>query len=251
MRLYLLAQMLKEPAFTQLRTKEQIGYIVFSGVQSLGRGISGVPSYIDGFYVKVLSKTHSPVEISRSIESFLSTQRQALRDMSEDSFKAHVNSAVMKMREPCKNLSQETSLHWREITENAYLWDRYEKLANILESEISLDSIINLADDLLAPSTTTEGGGKSHLEVMVFGKNHKGSIPLLETELENSGGPFHGWRVIKESNIMDVRRTLELHPGGMVPLSLARAGVEGGDGLGQLPLSSLQATPRKTPPQCV
>lgn len=54
-RLMLLAQILKEPAFTQLRTREQLGYIV-----SAEMNLRWVHTMVGGLAFRVLSKTHAP-----------------------------------------------------------------------------------------------------------------------------------------------------------------------------------------------
>lgn len=64
--LELFSQILKEPAFNVLRTQEQLGYIVFSGVRNVGG--------ITGFQVLVQS-TKKPRYLNHRIEEFLKSAR--------------------------------------------------------------------------------------------------------------------------------------------------------------------------------
>jgi secreted Zn-dependent insulinase-like peptidase len=71
-RLTLLAQILKEPAFTQLRTREQLGYVV-----SAERHIRWLHTMIGAIAFRVLSKTHAP-EVRTSVWCVLSHRNDYL-----------------------------------------------------------------------------------------------------------------------------------------------------------------------------
>jgi hypothetical protein len=86
-----ICQILKEPLFNQLRTKEQLGYIVSSGYD-LKFCIDAVDSYqqngndsmtssttpINSIVINVLSKKISPEEVTIRIDEFLTTFRETL-----------------------------------------------------------------------------------------------------------------------------------------------------------------------------
>ena len=72
--LRLLTQLLKEPCFSQLRTREQLGYIVFSGLHRFG----GPGSCVEGITVRVVSKTTGPDALLERIDAFLASFRAAL-----------------------------------------------------------------------------------------------------------------------------------------------------------------------------
>jgi len=206
-KLLLLSQILKEPIFTQLRTKEQIGYVVFSGVQSLGFGKQGNADYFTGFYIKILSKTLSPAEMSFRVNEFVKSNRAILSEMTQNTFQTHIDSLVMKMREPPKNLSGESSLHWVEIQENVYLWDRYEQFAQILESSVRLADMLSLFECIFLKMPVTR-----RLEVMVAGNHHTDSQPTSVDE----------WNIVPEDDIFKYKRSLYLQPAGSTPFSLCR-----------------------------
>lgn len=103
----LLDQILHEPAFDQLRTKEQLGYVVFSGLRA------GQTTY--GFRF-IIQSERVPEHLEFRIDSFLMAQASALADMSEVEFESHKRSVVNKRLEKLKNLDQETGRHWTQIS---------------------------------------------------------------------------------------------------------------------------------------
>jgi len=203
MRLSLLAQVLKEPISTQLRTKEQIGYVVFSGIQTWGTGKMGSADYFDGFYIKILSKNRSPSEISERIQAFIESYSEVLENMSQETFQSHIQSKIMKLREPPKKLAAESALHWREIFENTYFWDRFEQGARVLESgEIDQHSVCALYQQLCKNSVTSK-----RLEVMLAGNKHTNSLPSFR----------EGWECFPVELIPSKKRCLSVQPAGLPP----------------------------------
>ncbi|KAI1148070.1 peptidase M16 inactive domain-containing protein [Nemania diffusa] len=107
----LLDQIIHEPAFDQLRTKEQLGYIVFSGLRG------SATTY--GFRFIIQSERTSEYLESR-IDSFLNAQATAIKEMTDASFESHKRSVVVKRLEKLKNLDQETGRHWAQISNEYY-----------------------------------------------------------------------------------------------------------------------------------
>lgn len=106
-RLLVFAQMTEEPAFDQLRTKEQLGYVVFSGVAS--------NICTDAYHVLIQSEK-PPHYLEQRIDSFLSSYRDELVNMTDDKFESHKRSIINKRLEKLKNLNQECGRFWTHIT---------------------------------------------------------------------------------------------------------------------------------------
>jgi insulysin len=121
----LLDQILHEPAFDQLRTKEQLGYIVFSGFRG------GATTY--GFRFIIQSERKSEYLESR-IDSFLQTQAKAIREMTDESFESHKRSVINKRLEKLKNLDQETGRHWAQISNEYYDFDSCEFFSSMADN---------------------------------------------------------------------------------------------------------------------
>jgi insulysin len=115
MKLELFAQIIQEPCFDILRTKEQLGYIVFSGI----RRSNGV----QGLRIIVQSDKH-PTFVDDRIEEFLKTMLTYLSSMPEDEFLRHREALAAQRLEKPKQLSTQTNIFWGEITAQQYHFDR-------------------------------------------------------------------------------------------------------------------------------
>jgi insulysin len=107
----LLDQVVHEPAFDQLRTKEQLGYVVFSGART------GPTTY--GFRFIIQSEKKAEYLETR-IESFLTGFAETLEKMEETDFENQKRSLIVKRLEKPKYLDQETNRHWNQIHSEYY-----------------------------------------------------------------------------------------------------------------------------------
>jgi insulysin len=98
--------MISEPAFNQLRTKEQLGYIVSAGVW-LATGSSG--------WRIVVQSERKPRYLELRIESFLDMFRETLSTMPDSEFERQRDSYALKRLERLKNLGEEASRFWTHI----------------------------------------------------------------------------------------------------------------------------------------
>ncbi|KAL0124001.1 hypothetical protein PUN28_006072 [Cardiocondyla obscurior] len=115
MLLELLAQIIVEPCFNTLRTKEQLGYIVFSGV----RKTNGA----QGLRVIVQSDRH-PQYVEKRINAFLDSMLEHISTMPEEQFEEHKKAVATLRLEKPKMLSARCSLYWNEIASQQYNFDR-------------------------------------------------------------------------------------------------------------------------------
>ena len=103
----LLAQMTEEIGFDQLRTKEQLGYIVFTG--------SKVAATTIGYRVIIQSEKPTAY-LEERINAFLAFFGKSLQNMPETEFESHKKSLINKRLEKLKNLDQETARFWNHIS---------------------------------------------------------------------------------------------------------------------------------------
>ena len=113
--LELFNRIINEDCVNQLRTKEQLGYIVFSGV----RRSNGA----QGLRVIVQSDRH-PDYLDQRIESFLSSLEETLEKMEEKEFQQHVEALASKRLEKPKKLGVRNGRFWSEILSQHYNFDR-------------------------------------------------------------------------------------------------------------------------------
>ncbi|OIW21916.1 hypothetical protein TanjilG_14752 [Lupinus angustifolius] len=115
-KLQLFALVAKQPAFHQLRSVEQLGYIT-ALVQRNDCGIGGLQFIIQ-------STVKGPGDIGQRVEAFLKVFETKLREMTNDEFKSNVNALIDMKLEKHKNLREESSFFWREIDNGTLRFDR-------------------------------------------------------------------------------------------------------------------------------
>jgi insulysin len=99
-KLQLFAQMTDEPAFDQLRSKEQLGYVVWSGVRPAATTMA--------YRVLIQSERH-PDYLEQRIDAFLLKFGETLAKMSIEAFEGHRRSLINKRLEKLKNLESESN----------------------------------------------------------------------------------------------------------------------------------------------
>jgi insulysin len=110
-KLLLLSQMLEEPVFDTLRTKEQLGYIVSGGAQFSGAAAN----------YRILIQSEKPCSfLEHRIDAFLVGFAKALQEMPQQEFDAHKIGTINKRLEKLKNLNQESGRMWHHITSEAF-----------------------------------------------------------------------------------------------------------------------------------
>jgi len=110
-KILLIAQMTDEPAFNQLRTIEQLGYVVFSGGM--------ITDTWAGYRILIQSEKDCRYLEGR-IEHFLTMFEKILDEMSETEFEAHKKAVINKRLEKLKNLTEEGTRFWNHIFSDAY-----------------------------------------------------------------------------------------------------------------------------------
>ncbi|XP_071947721.1 insulin-degrading enzyme-like [Antedon mediterranea] len=115
MLLELLCQIISEPCFDTLRTQEQLGYIVFSGV----RRSNGV----QGFRV-IIQSNKPPSYLDCRVEAFLAQMKELIINMKAEEFERQVSALVVKLSVKPKKLITQCRKYWSEIISGQYHFDR-------------------------------------------------------------------------------------------------------------------------------
>ena len=110
-KLLLVGQMTDEPCFNQLRTIEQLGYVVFSS--------AAFHDTWAGYRILIQSEKDCRYLEGR-IENFLNSFEKTLQGMSDDDFEGHKRAIINKRLAKLKNLSQEDNRFWNHIYSDSY-----------------------------------------------------------------------------------------------------------------------------------
>lgn len=109
----LLIHMMSEPAFDTLRTKEQLGYIVFCSELKLpGASLLGLRL--------VVQSERNPAYLEQRVEAFLDTMKSKIEDMEPVDFEQFKTGLQQKWTEVIKDLKKERAIFWEHI-DSGYL----------------------------------------------------------------------------------------------------------------------------------
>ncbi|GAB2234121.1 hypothetical protein Droror1_Dr00003358 [Drosera rotundifolia] len=122
----LLDEIVQEPLFNQLRTKEQLGYVVDCGPRMTYR--------VFGFCFCVQSSDYDPIYLHNRIDSFIHGLEDLLDAVDDDSFDSYKNGLIAQLLEKDPSLACETNRIWSQIVDGRYIFDLSEKEAQELRS---------------------------------------------------------------------------------------------------------------------
>jgi insulysin len=169
--LELLAKIMNKPFFHELRTQQQLGYIVFEGVDD-HEGVTGI-------YVIVQSTVADPEELCRRIDDFLKQYRaQLLAELPDSEFASYVRSQITLKMEKDKRMSARTARFWKEISSEEFVYDRAMREIEALHA-VKKSDVVDLFDRYIAPG----GSCRRKLSSLVYGCDH----PIPESESVDSG----------------------------------------------------------------
>jgi insulysin len=109
-----------EPFYEELRTKQQLGYIVSSGVRAVGKAKAL------GFIVQSSSAKNE--KLTNEIIKYLDNVRpKFLEKLGKADFAVYVKSLIDRKTEPDKTLATETTRNWAEISSGRLQFDRPQR----------------------------------------------------------------------------------------------------------------------------
>ncbi|CDP04048.1 unnamed protein product [Coffea canephora] len=119
-------EIVEEPLFNQLRTKEQLGYVVDCSPRVTYR--------IMGFCFRVQSSEYNPVHLQGRIDNFINGIEEMLEGLDNESFENYKSGLMGKLLEKDPSLLYETNRFWGQIVDKRYMFDLSEKEAMELGS---------------------------------------------------------------------------------------------------------------------
>ncbi|OWY99758.1 Insulin-degrading enzyme [Phytophthora megakarya] len=158
-RVELFAHIFKEPCFNQLRTQEQLGYLVFSGIMRT--------EGVDYFRILIQSDVASPQLLDQRIELFVSRFRSILAEMPAATWQKQVNAVVKALLEKPKHEMEESMRAWREIANETFVFDRRQRVAAVVATLQPRD-LVAFFDAFIA----VDGERRSKLSICLYGAKH-------------------------------------------------------------------------------
>ncbi|KAG8217686.1 Metalloenzyme, LuxS/M16 peptidase-like protein [Butyriboletus roseoflavus] len=164
----LLVQIMSEPAFNALRTKEQLGYIVSCSRWNL----PGDSQF--GLRILVQSERGSSY-LEERVEAFLDSMDQKIREIGFEEFHDFKSSLQQKWKEPAKNLAEETSRYWLQIDTGYLDFLRGYEDADLLV-EVVKQEVLDLFRERVHPLAKRRAKLSIHLQ------SQKSRAPRVSTE---------------------------------------------------------------------
>jgi len=180
----LLNQILSEPAYNILRTKEQLGYIVHCSMWHLsGSGVAGIRI--------VVQSERGPAFLEERVDAFLDGMKAVIGEMKEEEFEEQKHGLERKLTEKVKTVGEETNIFWTHIDSGYFDFLRRQQDAETLKS-ITKDDIIKLFLSHIHPSSPT----RSKLSVHCRSQKPRpkkisaGAVLAFEGLVRNAGVSF-------------------------------------------------------------
>lgn len=160
-KLYLLVEvlqnMIEEPFFDQLRTKEQLGYIVGTRVIYLDKILSLV--------FEIQSSVKGPNYLLDRIDDFLKNFRRKLIQMNDSQFDSYIRAVTEIKKMKFINMEEEFSFNCAEVQMGEYIFNRKTIDVNYLK-KLKKKHIIKLYDRFITKN-------KRNLVIKIFGKSEE------------------------------------------------------------------------------
>ena len=192
----LFAQMTSSAFYNLLRTQEQLGYIVYTGV-SMSASVVGIMSLVQSH--------KSPKFVLEKMNSFFESFGETLSSMTDEQFLEYVEGAALAKVEKPKQLEAEVEQYWEEILMKQYNFRRHEREVAELRS-LKKQDVIDFYNKFISLSSVE----RRKAVFVVLGKD-------AVSVVEDSDKSFH---VVKD--VFKVQSSLpmfsHLMPYGGIPL---------------------------------
>ncbi|EGN95669.1 hypothetical protein SERLA73DRAFT_113347 [Serpula lacrymans var. lacrymans S7.3] len=151
----LLQQILSEPAFNVLRTKEQLGYVVFCSTWVL-------PGSADFGLRIVVQSERNPTYLEQRVEAFLVSMRAFIKNMEPKTFEEQKQGLQKKWEEVVKNLVEETNRYWAHIDSGYLDFFRLDTNLNVLK-DVNKEDVLSLFQSHVDPASPSRSKISVHL----------------------------------------------------------------------------------------
>ena len=187
----LLANLLREPAFNELRTKRQLGYIVNTAVS--GHGAQDFS--MRGVAFRVLSQRFGPAEMEAALDDFLQGQRAAFQNLSQDDVDTRTTSVINSLLDPPTSYTEEAGGFWSAIVEDQP-FDWVEQV--VAELKLLTAERLRHAFFSYFLGEGDDGMGRRSVAVHIESLTHK------QTRLESSSATAVNKQTVSTSSLADL-----------------------------------------------
>lgn len=150
----LLGSIIATPYYQNLRTEQQLGYIVFA-TQYPQRNVPGL-------LFLVQSPKYSPTQIQKASSVFFNNFTDTLKNLSQEEFNNHKQGLINRLLEPTKNMAQKADRFWQALNQDTIIFDKRAALAQAVKNT-SLQQVQALYEKIILNKSAswivfTQGG---------------------------------------------------------------------------------------------
>lgn len=168
----MLEHLIKEPCFHQLRTTEQLGYLIFSGVHRIEN--------VEFFRFIIQSDKYGPEHLDARIEDFILRFSTHLTELSRESFDKFITAIQAQLLEKPKTLWEESMRYWKEINRQSYQFNFRQELSDVVATLTPEKMLEAFRERLHA-----ESSARRKLSVQFFGSSQTLPSPVDDEALSN------------------------------------------------------------------
>ena len=180
----LLIQLVSAPFYLELRTRQQLGYVVFANDASMLE--------VPGLSFVVQSPGTPAPELEAIIRFFLESFAKNLKTMTKDTFEMHKAGVLARILEVEKTLSERTERYWEEIDRRQYTFDSRMRLADAVR-KVEQKSFLGFVSKVLA------GAERREISSLAIGANHIDSEVLGAEKIVVSSKSFRNSKTFYRS----------------------------------------------------
>ncbi|MFK7928735.1 MAG: insulinase family protein [Myxococcota bacterium] len=140
----LLGSMLRTPFFTEIRTRQQLGYLTYAAYTST--------DVLPGLTMGIQSSTAGPTTLLERVDAFLVEQRALLTDMPESEVETIKQGLITKLTEKETRLSARSSRYRSELWLGFTAFDRREQIVAALQT-LDKAALLQTFDQVLLEDT--------------------------------------------------------------------------------------------------
>ncbi|CAL9729259.1 A-factor-processing enzyme [Monosporozyma unispora] len=167
----LFAQMVHEPCFDTLRTKEQLGYVVFSSSLN-NHGTSNIRILVQS--------EHTTPYLEWRIDEFYKSFGETLKKMNDDDFIKHKDALCKSLLQKYKNMNEESNRYAAAIYLGDYNFTHRQRKADLV-SKLTKEEIIEFFETYIMGKEASKV--IIHLQSQVNGEN------IDESKLDTTNYP--------------------------------------------------------------
>ncbi len=154
----LLSQIVQTPFFSDLRSVQKLGYVVYSYYLPVGR--------VPGIMFVIQSPDVVPTDMNEAIDKFLNEFPQWFeQEVMDDDFEAYKDGLVGQLLKAHDSLTEKSEIYWTSIDQKEFAFDFREAMAEAIK-QIDRESFDQYVNELLLNQS------RRRLVVLGYGNNH-------------------------------------------------------------------------------